>query len=187
MTKDQKQTSKKDDNKKNDVDLDELLKEAQEESSKREQEEEEVLGRDEEIEKYKDQVLRAMADLQNVKRRMEQDRQDFVKYSSAKLLTNLIPILDNFERAFGNLPDDIQNHDWVSGVSQIEKSFVDALKKEGLEEINPKRGDDFDTAFHECLMQDSTQQQGKVGQCIEKGYKLKDKVLRVAKVSVGNK
>jgi molecular chaperone GrpE len=185
--KDPKITQKKDDKKKKNIDLDELLKKAEKESEDKEEEAEKALSRDEELEQYKNQALRAMADLQNVKKRMDQDRQDFVKYASANLLTKLLPVLDNFERAFSNLPEDIENHDWLKGVVQIEKSFIDVLTKEGLEKISPKNGEDFDTNLHECVMQDQTQKQGKIAQCLETGYQLKGKVLRVAKASVGSK
>ena len=176
-----------DQNKDQNQNLDELLKKAEEEDRGREEGEEKVITRDEELSGYKDQCLRAMAELQNVKKRIELERYDFIKYASANLLSKLLPVLDNFERAFSSLPEDIKDKDWVKGVSQIEKTFVDVLAKEGLSIIDPKSGDEFDHNLHEGIMQDPNQESGKVGQCLEKGYMLKDKVLRHAKVSVGSK
>lgn len=173
--------------KKDDVDLDELLSKAQEESDEKEQEEAGEMSRDEEMEQYKQQALRAMADLQNVKKRIESERQDFSKYASKKLLTSLLPVLDNFKRAFSHVPDELQGHEWTKGVEQIEKTFIDILFKEGLEEVPANTGDDFNADMHECLMQDPSAKEGKIAQCLETGYIIKGKVLRPAKVSVGNK
>ncbi|MBT4937297.1 nucleotide exchange factor GrpE [Candidatus Peregrinibacteria bacterium] len=182
QTSDDNQSQKNDD-----IDLDELLSNAQEESDKKEKAEEGEMTRDEEIEQYKQQALRAMADLQNVKKRMELEKQDFSKYASKKLLTSLLPILDNFKRAFSHIPEELQSHEWTKGIEQIEKNFIDILFKEGLEEVPSNSGDEFNADRHECLMQDPNEKDGKISQCLETGYMIKGKVLRPAKVSVGSK
>ena len=186
MTDEKKKKSKTQDDELND-----LLKKAQEEDDLKSEQEESELNAEklesEEIAKYKDQALRANAELQNVKRRMEKDRQDFIKYASSGLLKKLLPILDNFERAFAALPKEIKDHEWVKGIAQIEKTFVDVLNKEDLVKIEPKKGEEFNTDLHEAIMQDATQKEGIIGDCLEKGYQVKAKVLRPAKVSVGNK
>lgn len=176
---------KKDDQKK-DENLDELLKKAEQESQEKDEKESESLSRDEEIEQYKEQAMRAMADLQNVKKRMESEKQDFTKYASQKLLTALLPVLDNFKRAFENIPEEIEGHEWLNGVTQIESSFVKVLQQDGLEEIPTNIDDDFNADMHECLMQDPQKPEGKISQCLEVGYMIKGKVLRPSKVSVGS-
>ena len=182
---DQSQTSQQQGQ--DDTNLDELLKKAQAESEQKEVEASQTLNRDEELSQAKDQALRAMAELQNARRRMEEERQQFIRFASSGLMSALLPVLDNLERAFSSIPADLQGNDWVKGIQQIEKAFKDALQKEGLEIIAPKHGDDFNANLHEGLMQDANTKNGKIAQCLESGYQLKGKVLRVAKVSVGSK
>ena len=168
------------------VDLDQILAEAQAEADEKESEASQGLSRDEELDQAKEQAVRAMAELQNAKRRMEEDRQAFVKYAAANVLTALLPVIDNFDRALNAIPEDISGHDWVNGMEQVSKSFFKTLEKEGLEKVAPEQGDDFDANKHEALMQDPNTEEGKVAQVLETGYALKGKVLRPAKVSVGN-
>ena len=180
--------SKNQSNKKNRITNEDLLKkikDAQEESNLKE--EEPIPSRDEELQEAKDQALRAVAELQNTKRRAEEEISRSRKYASENLLKNLLPMLDNFERATHHLPDDIKEHDWVKGILSIEQNLSDILKKEGLEEIPARTGDLFDSNFHEGIMQDATSKNGTIGQCLEKGYTLHGKALRYAKVSVGTK
>ena len=177
--------NKKDDNIKDDINLEEMLEEAKRESEDKDSEEENHKTRDEELEKYKDQAMRSVAELQNAKRRMEQEKMSFIKYSSANLLKSLLSVVDNFERAFESLPEDIKENEWIKWVTQIEKSFIDILSKEWLEKLEPKTWDDFNANLHEWVMQDQNIEDWKIAQCLEKWYMLKDKVLRVAKVSVG--
>jgi len=183
MKQSQNKKTKKQDN----TDLDELIQEAKQKSEAKEKHEENNFNRDEELEKAQNQALRAMADLQNVKKRMEEDRSSFIKYASSSLLKKLLPIIDDIERAFTNIPTDIEKNTWVEGTCQIKNTFLILLKKEGLEEISPQKGDNFDTQFHEAVMQDPEVKEGQISQCLVKGYMFKNKVLRVATVSVGSK
>ncbi len=170
-----------------DVNLEEMLEEVKKESKIKDEKEEKGINRDKELEKYKDQAMRAIAELQNAKRRMEQEKTSFIKYSSANLLTSLLSVVDNFERAFYSLPKEIEENEWIKGVTQIEKTFINILLKEGLEKFEPKSWDEFNPNLHEGVMQDINIEEWKISQCLEKWYILKDKVLRVAKVSVWSK
>lgn len=134
---------------------------------------------------YKEQALRAMADLQNVKRRSEIEKAEFAKFASAEILQKITPFLDDMHRAFSYLPDNIKSDSWVEGVSKIQTELWKTLEKEGFKKINPQKGEDFDINLHESLMQDPNQKAGKISNCLEIGYVYKDKVLRPAKVSVG--
>lgn len=168
------------------MDLEQMLADAQAKADEAEKSASQTISRDEELEQAKEQAMRAMAELQNAKRRMEEDRQAFVKYAAANVLTALLPVIDNFDRALSAIPADISGNDWVKGMDQISKAFFTTLEKEGLEKIAPKKGDNFNANFHEALMQDPSVKEGKVANVLETGYSLKGKVLRVAKVSVGN-
>jgi molecular chaperone GrpE len=136
---------------------------------------------------YKKQAIQAMADLQNFKKRTEKEKQEWIKFANSNLIFKLLPVIDNLERAFLNINPEIENNSWAKGIKEIQKNFENILKKEGLSEINPKKEEDFNPEYHESLMQDPKTKKDKISQCLEKGYKFKDKIIRYAKVSVGSK
>lgn len=126
---------------------------------------------------------RAMADLQNFKRRTEEERGEIQIFANMRFLEALFPALDNFARAFGSIPAELAENDWVKGVQSIESNLLRALTDLGLEAI-----DQVDVAAdphrHEILMKGD----GPVGQVIQifaKGYAFKGKTIRPAKVQVG--
>ncbi len=128
---------------------------------------------------------RAQADFINYKRRTEQERQDFNRFANANLILSLLPVLDDLERALGSMPPaKTSKHSWVEGVRLVERNFRSAMEAQGLTPIKAL-GEPFDPNFHEALRQ----AKGKEGIVIEefqKGYMLGDRVLRPAKVVVGN-
>ncbi|MFY3790484.1 nucleotide exchange factor GrpE [Ureibacillus sp. MALMAid1270] len=129
--------------------------------------------------------LRLRADYDNLRRRTLLDREAQEKYRAQSLLTDLLPVLDNFERA---LQVEVTSDDAVSlykGIEMVYKSLVDAINKEGLEVI-PAEGESFDPNIHQAVMQeaDSEKESGIVLRELQKGYKLKDRVLRPSMVSV---
>jgi len=128
---------------------------------------------------------RAQADFINYKRRTEQERQDFNRFANANLILSLLPALDDLERALSSIPPaKTSKHSWVEGVRLVERSFRSSLETQGLTPIKAL-GEPFDPNFHEALRQDK----GKEGIIVEefqKGYMLGDRVLRPAKVVVGN-
>ncbi|CAM5195836.1 Protein GrpE OS=Ureibacillus acetophenoni OX=614649 GN=grpE PE=3 SV=1 [Ureibacillus acetophenoni] len=129
--------------------------------------------------------LRLRADYDNLRRRAALDREAQEKYRAQSLLTDLLPVLDNFERA---LQVEVTSDDAVSlykGIEMVYKSLVDAINKEGLEVI-PAEGESFDPNIHQAVMQeaDSEKESGIILRELQKGYKLKDRVLRPSMVSV---
>ena len=98
-------------------------------------------------------------------------------------MIEFLPVIDNFQRAFENIPESLKTDNWVQGMTQIEKQFTDILNKTGLEEIVPDT--DFNPNEHEALVEVEGEK-NQVIQVFEKGYRFKDKVIRAAKVSVGN-
>lgn len=127
---------------------------------------------------------RAQADFINYKRRSEQERQDIGKFAHAALMLNLLPVLDDLERAFASIPSQIANQDWVGGVKLIERKLRVALEAQGLSEIK-SLGEPFDPNLHEAVMQGKGEENIVVGE-IQKGYKLHDRVIRPSIVAVGN-
>lgn len=137
-----------------------------------------------EVDRLKDIAGRAQADLQNAKDRLERERQDVAKFALEGTLKRLLPTIDNFQRAFQHLPEDLKGHDWVKGVAAIEQEFMKLVTEAGLKRIEAL-GQPLDPAKHEVL-QAGLGEKGRVIEVFEEGYELNGKVLRPAKVRVGN-
>lgn len=128
---------------------------------------------------------RALADLQNFKRMMEQERAQYVQFATVSILHELIPVVDNFQRAMTHIPVEAQQSEWFKGVVQIQNQLLSLLKKQGVEEIPSPVGTIVDPNFHEAVMT-APGAKDTVTMELEKGYTLGGKVLRPSKVQVGN-
>lgn len=126
---------------------------------------------------------RAMADLQNFKRRTEEERGEIQVYANMRLLESIFPALDNFARAFSTIPEELKSNDWVKGVEAIETNLLKALTDLGLELID-QTGVPADPHRHEILMEGDGPA-GEVVKIFEKGYAFNGKTLRPAKIQVG--
>jgi molecular chaperone GrpE len=127
---------------------------------------------------------RAQADFVNYKRFVEQDKAESVKYANTTLLLNVLPFLDDLDRALAAVPPKEQHHKWVEGFKMIDKKFRMILEKLEVKPIL-SLGMEYDYRTMEAV----TSTKGKkdmVIQELERGYKLQDKVIRPAKVVVGN-
>lgn len=127
---------------------------------------------------------RAQADFINYKRRAEQEKEETGRLANSLLVLNLLPILNDLERALTAIPDDLAELSWVDGISLIDRKFRTTLETHGLSTIKAL-GEPFDPNLHEAMMQGEGEE-GMVIKELEKGYKFRDKVLRPAKVVVGN-
>src|SRR3989344_9609852 len=125
-------------------------------------------------------AARAQADLQNAKMRMGKDREELGKFAGETIIHRLLPTIDNFQRAFQHLPDDLKHHEWVKGVCAIEQELVKHMTEMGLKKIDAL-GKPVDASKHEVLMT-GPGEEGKVIEVFEDGYELHGKVLRPAKV-----
>jgi len=135
-------------------------------------------------EEYLANWQRAQADFVNYKRRSEQEREEFGRFANATLMFNLLPSLDDIERALASLPGKLANLTWVDGIRLIERKLRASLEIQGLQAIEAL-GKAFDPNLHEAVRQDA----GKEGIIIEelqKGYQLHDRVIRPTMVVVGN-
>lgn len=128
--------------------------------------------------------MRLMADFQNYKRRVEKEKSDIYAYANEKVVTDLLTVLDNFERA---LDHECSDEGFKEGMDMIFKQLFDALGKAGLAEI-PALGEDFDPNFHNAVMTEDTDEydSGKVSGVLQKGYTLNGKVIRPTMVKVAN-
>lgn len=140
----------------------------------------------EQIDALNDKYIRLLAEFENFKKRTIKEKEELIKYGSSKILSSLLPIFDDIERAVntnGNLED---KELIIEGIELIYKKFQSILKQSGIEEIESV-GKDFDTDYHEALsiVEVGKEQQGKVIQEVEKGFVLNGKVIRFSKVIVG--
>ncbi|MEK7504194.1 MAG: nucleotide exchange factor GrpE [Patescibacteria group bacterium] len=122
---------------------------------------------------------RALADYQNLVKRVETDKREIVKFASINLITRLLPTLDILELA--------ATHSKDSGIIMAVKQFQDVLRDEGLQAIEPKIGDQFNHEVHDCLETLPGDLDKTIAEVVYKGYKIEDVVLRPAKVKVWQK
>ena len=145
---------------------------------------EESVSFDEQLKHEKDKNLRLFAEFDNFRKRTAKERIELFSTASQDIMTSLLPILDNFERAF-KLNEPVEN----DGMLLIYNQLKAELEKKGLKEIENPIGKELDTDFHEAITNTPAQekkQKGKIVDVIEKGYLLSTKVLRYAKVVVAN-
>lgn len=137
------------------------------------------------LEAEQNKYLRLLADYDNFKRRTQKDREIANKFRSQSLLADLLPVLDNFERALSLQTTSEESASLLKGVEMVQKSLTEAVSREGLEEIKAV-GEPFDPNFHQAVMQekDDSAEAGTVLQELQKGYILKGRVLRPAMVKV---
>ena len=145
--------------------------------------EERVKKAEEDTKRYLDNWRRAEADLQNVKRRAEQERSESARFAGTSLIINLLPIVDDFERAFGSLDNHIAGMTWFDGVHLIYRKLIALLESAGVKPIKAE-GETFDPQFHEAVAHVEGEE-NKVISEVQRGYLLHDRVLRPAMVVVG--
>lgn len=149
----------------------------------------ELQARIEQLEKeaaeYKDQWLRAAADYRNFKRRTDQERAELIRSASAGLLLKLLPVMDDLERAMSSVTPDVEHSQWYQGFKLIPQKLQAVLESEGVTPIEAG-GQEFDPTMHEAVIyEEGDGDTTKVTAELQKGYKLRDRVLRPAMVKVG--
>lgn len=140
------------------------------------------------IQVEKDKYLRLFAEFENYKKRTTKERIELFKTASQEVMTSLLPILDDFERALTHIDDDKEAEELRKGVLLIYQKMIKTLEQKGLSVIEVKEGDTFDAEIHDAITQipaPSKKLKGKVIDCVEKGYKLGDKIIRHPKVVIG--
>lgn len=145
----------------------------------------EVVALKEQLEEAEHKYLRLLADYDNFKRRATLDKEALQKYKSQSVLTNLIPVMDNFMRALSVEAKTDEVRAMMDGMDMIYRSLVEALKSEGLTEIEAV-DQEFDPNFQQAIMtaRDEEKASGVVLEELQKGYMLKDRVLRPSMVKV---
>jgi molecular chaperone GrpE len=135
----------------------------------------------------KEQFLRAVADFDNYRKRVERERRELSEYAAADVLLELLPIIDNFERAL-QAPAGGDTEAFTRGIELINKQMLDLLRKRGVTLIDAL-GADFDPNVHQAVIHEPSDEhrEGEVMQELQRGYKLGDRLLRPAMVKVAKR
>jgi molecular chaperone GrpE len=128
---------------------------------------------------------RAAADYQNLKRRAEKEREEYGRLATAALVINILPLLDDLERALTSVDIRLAGLTWVDGIRLIYRKFQAVMEAAGVSEIKAE-GETFDPNLHEAVMYGEGEE-GKVVAEVQKGYRLGERVIRPAMVVVGKK
>ena len=162
--------------------VNELTNEAETETAEQEESQEKSVDETEELKarvaELEDKNLRMMAEIENYRRRTNKEKLDLIETAGERIFRDMLPLIDDFERALAVIDDE--------GVKLIYQKFLAFLDKNDVHAIDTK-GADFNTDEHEAvtLFAAGEENKGKVIDCTQKGYKLGDKVIRFAKVVVG--
>jgi molecular chaperone GrpE len=134
---------------------------------------------------YLDQLQRVQAEFANYKKRTQREREEFVSLANAALIKQLLPILDDCERALQTVPDNLRGLTWVEGIALIERRLRTTLEQQGLTGIDAV-GEKFDPQLHHAMVREETteRREDEIISEFQKGYRLHDKVLRPSMVRV---
>ena len=143
-----------------------------------------------EVAKLKDQLLRALADGENLRRRTEREREDTSKYAASKFAGDVVSVADNLRRALDSIPADAKTVDGpvktlVAGIELTEREMLAALAKHGVQKVDPL-GEKFDYNRHQAMfeVENTGKPAGTVVQVLQAGYVIHDRLLRPAMVGV---
>jgi molecular chaperone GrpE len=134
---------------------------------------------------YLDNWRRSVADLSNARKRMQREQEELRRSAAARVLEKLIPVIDDVDRAFANVPAEEVDSDWVNGFRLIQRKLQALLDSEGVTTI-PAAGEQFDPKLHYAVTHEEAEglEEGQIIAEVAKGYKLDDKILRPSMVRV---
>jgi len=139
------------------------------------------------VEELTNDLKRMTADFSNYRKRNEAERNEFAKFAKADLIAKLLDVLDGYDRALATVPDELKGQPWVEGMWLVERKLRSILDAEGLEPID-SLGKPFDPYLHEAVAYiESDEPEGTVIQEHQKAYRLHDRVIRPALVTVAKK
>jgi molecular chaperone GrpE len=173
-------------------DKDEELNESNETENKKEEKvekslEDQILELNDKVKYWQNKYYEAYADMDNLKKRMEKDHQQVIKYRGQGFLEALLPVFDNFYNCFKVTPDDPKLAAYCKGFEMIYNQMVNSLEAEGVKEIMPKVGDKFDHNSMQAVDVVDGEEDDLVVKVSTKGYFLKDRLVRPAMVVVSKK
>ena len=133
-----------------------------------------------EMKEAEDRWRRALADLENYKKRSAKEREEFIKYCLEDLVLELLPVLDNFEMAIEHVPEKDKNENWIVGILHIRNQLENVLKDKGVEKMQVNQGDKLNEEIHDVVSGEN--KNGKVKRVLKSGYKLNGKTIRPASI-----
>lgn len=143
-----------------------------------------------------DNWKRCVADFENYKKRQAENMKEMIAYSNANLITEILPVLDNFHASTDHIPEDQKKSAWVVGIMHIQKQLEKILADNGVAEIVVKEGDKFDPSLHEAVgdanprmhanqrIDENSNKELKIKKVLMRGYKIDNRVIRAARVVV---
>ncbi|KPQ07013.1 MAG: molecular chaperone GrpE [Rhodobacteraceae bacterium HLUCCA12] len=138
----------------------------------------------------RDRLMRALADLENTRKRAEKDRREAAMYGGAKLARDLLPVYDNLNRALSVINDDVrgQAQGLVEGVELTLRELLNVMGRHGIERVSPQVGDPFDPHLHEAMFEAPVPDTsaGQIIQVMADGFRLHEQLLRPAQVGVSS-
>jgi molecular chaperone GrpE len=137
---------------------------------------------------YLDGWQRARAEFANYKKRIEKEQEDMVKFANGAFIIRLLPVMDDFERAFRTLPLELMGMTWLEGIALVQRKLQILLEQEGVTVIETE-GQMFDPTLHQAVTHEESEEhkEGQIIGEVQKGYKMGDKVLRPSLVRVAKR
>ena len=138
-----------------------------------------------EKEQADEERLRSLAEMDNFKKRMHREQEEFRKYAAESVLADLVPVLDNLDLALAHGGRDEACKNLIMGVDMTRKVFLDTLKNHGLVPVG-EEGEPFDPETHEAVSEEVREdmEEGRVAKLMQRGYRLRERLLRPARVAV---
>ena len=168
------------------TDNEELLVQKEEEASQIDPLKKEIEEKNKIIDEQKSQLLRALADMENLKKRVASEKESFHQFANERLISDLLPVLDGFDRALES-SDRSKTEDIIKGVALIKRQMFDILQKMGVLEVEAV-DKMFDPNFHEAIMKkESDKPENTVIEEMQKGYTLNGRLIRPSMVIVSGK
>lgn len=143
--------------------------------------------KDAQIEELQDRLKRQMAEFDNFRKRTEKEKSAMYEVGARDIIEQILPVVDNFERALAAVPEDVKESSFAEGVEKIYKQFMKTLEDAGVEAIEAK-GQQFDPNLHNAVMhiEDEAYGENEISQELQKGYKYRGTVVRHSMVQVAN-
>lgn len=139
---------------------------------------------------------RALADYENLKKQNQREKEEYAKFANLNLIIGLIPVYEHLVLSFDHLPADLKDNSWVKGIEHIKKQFLEVLQFNGVEEVEPKVGDEFNPELHEAVSNKVENEVNefdsdknlekkateKIKKVLSHGFKLQGRIFKPAKV-----
>ncbi len=141
-----------------------------------------------ELAEQKDKYLRMYSEFENFRRRTAKEKLELIKTANEELVLQLLPVIDDFERADKSFNEETDIKSFKEGIDLIYQKFVKAMESKGVKKVEVSAGDEFDDEYHEAITRIPAPEEklkGKIVDVVESGYSLGDKVIRFAKVVTG--